>query len=208
MDRTQYGLRQPTDAYRPFDIACKTKPLPGYALLADLQSSVPRSAHSTSHSPGPRAHHSPTVTHHHSPTVTHQQSPTTAYTHRSPGPQLPHNWQSRYNSDSNPHYSNGDVDTNPHKYGSDGLDSNVRGAVVVAPPLQAVVVAPPLQAVVVAPPLQAVVVAPPLQAVVVAPPLQAVVVAPPLQAVVVAPPLQLVVVAPPLQAVEGTDGVH
>ncbi|XP_069940226.1 leupaxin isoform X11 [Cherax quadricarinatus] len=64
MDRTQYG-RNPTDSYRPYDLACKKRPAPGYALLADLQSSITptTSAPTTPHPAYNGAAHTPTPAH-------------------------------------------------------------------------------------------------------------------------------------------------
>ncbi|XP_063873371.1 leupaxin-like isoform X5 [Scylla paramamosain] len=53
MDRTQYG-KQASDSYKPYDLACKKRPAPGYALLADLQNTITPSQSATSPSP---AHH-------------------------------------------------------------------------------------------------------------------------------------------------------
>ncbi|XP_042888032.1 WAS/WASL-interacting protein family member 1-like isoform X3 [Penaeus japonicus] len=85
MDRTQYG-RDPTDSYRPYDLACKKRPAPGYALLADLQNTItpatsapttPHPAHNGVGTPSPTPSPNSTLSHsqlHQSPhKVYHQE---------------------------------------------------------------------------------------------------------------------------------------
>ncbi|XP_050714328.1 paxillin-like isoform X10 [Eriocheir sinensis] len=61
MDRTQYG-RNSADSYKPYDLACKKRPAPGYALLADLQNTITPSQAATPQSPAHQL--TPTSTHH------------------------------------------------------------------------------------------------------------------------------------------------
>ncbi|XP_018024475.1 transforming growth factor beta-1-induced transcript 1 protein isoform X6 [Hyalella azteca] len=121
MDRTQYGLRQPSDAYRPFDIACKTKPLPGYALLADLQSTVHGTAHTSSHSPGPPPLSPSSYSHHPSPS-TYQQSSSNHHHnstshHQSPSSHASQSPSSRHHQSPSSHPHNGRLGPEVHANG-------------------------------------------------------------------------------------------